>query len=164
MKKHLTFLTAFVLFSATVMVNAQLPAGVVFDGYKLEKKSTKVPPVTGEVPYGWDEPFKTTYNSPDLDDLNPFHVNKMAYVDRWLHDPKTLFDEAVVPYMWVGAFDKSDYKHGEAYRTTISGLEVGTSYTYSFVATANSIMSHPNAESITIGIYFNDDLVASQVI
>src|SRR5690554_114244 len=136
MKKHITFLTAVLLFclSLSQQVNAQLPAGVVFDGYKLEKESTQVVP-SGSLatfPIGWfqDDPHIDANNTPDVDDLNTYLRNVLTL--KWKHLPSALFsDFPDIDYIWIGGYFSNYNTRSESMKTNISGLQQDTWYTYS---------------------------------
>ena len=152
----LAFIIA-IMFSIAEKVHAQFPAGVTFDGYRIEKLASQTAPIPGGVPQYW----AAEQGSPDIDNMDSTFRNIASL--SWRNTPSTLFDNTVT-YIICGGYDSSNgFTRAESFSTSISGLTVNSTYIYSFVATGNNLSTR-NSSSLTLGIYFNGTLVASKAI
>ena len=156
-KAKIIALVIIMLFCMVEKINAQLPAGVTFNGYTLAKSASQNPPIRDAVPQYWS----LEQDSPDLDNMDT--TFREGGVGLWRYAPATLFPNTIT-YMLIGGHNIATSRpRSESLVTNISGLTINKSYTYSFLATANDIASYTST-SITIGLYFNGTLVDSKVL
>jgi hypothetical protein len=148
------------MFCMAEKMHAQLPAGVTFDGYLLEKSASQNPPVGNTTAQYWI----AEQGTPDLDNMD-IYVRNLA-PSTWTANPATLFPSTVT-YIIIGAYSPATNIRAESFSTNISGLTVNAPYMYSFIATSNNYRNstyNPAATSLTLGLYFNGTLVASKVL